>query len=228
VDPRSATTAAALVGAVVGDALGAATQGLTPAAVRAVHGRVTGILGGGPFSWRPGEATPVGTAVLVGAGWPAASFEPSRDVRTATALASALGAAVVGAEPPGGPYGAVGALAALVGALAPGPPVPLDDALTALAQDGRFRKAVREQVADGLGDALAADAHPLTVAVWAILQPGPWPDTVLEIVNRGGESTVSAALAGGLLAWRDGRSVVPAEWQAAVALVAVVDAGPPT
>jgi hypothetical protein len=79
------------VGAVVGDALGAATQGLTPAAVRAVHGHVTGIVGGGPFSWAPGEPTPVGQAVLVGAGW--APFPPSRDIRTDISLASAFGAA---------------------------------------------------------------------------------------------------------------------------------------
>jgi ADP-ribosylglycohydrolase len=221
---------AGLVGAVVGDALGAATQYMTPAAVRAVHGRVTEVLGGGVHQWRPGEPTAVGVHVVAGAFGPG-TLPDSRDTRSPTALARVLGAALAGHDARAAAaltdttrvtLDAATALAAVVTRLLAG--AAADDAVQEVAQDAPIRKSVRELVTAGLDDDVAFDAHPLTVAVWGVVRAEPYEVTVLEIVNRGGDANLHAALAGGLVALRDGRDSVPARWQG-TELVAVLDAG---
>jgi ADP-ribosylglycohydrolase len=217
---------------VVGDALGAATQYMTPATVRAVHGRVAEVLGGGVHQWRAGEPTAVGLHVLAGARTPAGPLPHSRDTRSPTALARALGAAVAGGDARAAAartdtsrvtLDAARALGEVVGRLLAG--APADDAVQEAAQDAPIRKSVRELVTAGLDDELGPDAHPLTVAVWAVVRAEPYEVTVADLVNHGGEANLHAALAGGLIALRDGRDAVPARWQAATDLVAAIDAG---
>ncbi|WP_216216882.1 ADP-ribosylglycohydrolase family protein [Amycolatopsis aidingensis] len=53
----------------------------------------------------------------------------------------------------------------------------------------------------------------LAAAVWAIQQPHPLEDTLIDIVNRGDDADTTGAIAGGLLGLRDGIHAIPTRWQ---------------
>jgi ADP-ribosyl-[dinitrogen reductase] hydrolase len=52
----------------------------------------------------------------------------------------------------------------------------------------------------------------LSVAVWALLRPGPFEDVLVEVVNLGGDADTTGAVAGGLLGVHHGASAVPVRW----------------
>lgn len=52
----------------------------------------------------------------------------------------------------------------------------------------------------------------LQVGVWALCQRASLEETLVEVVNRGGDADTTAAVAGGLLGVRDGTGAVPARW----------------
>jgi len=52
----------------------------------------------------------------------------------------------------------------------------------------------------------------LQVGVWALLQPRPAEDVLVEVVNLGGDADTTAAVAGGLLGVRDGAGAIPQRW----------------
>ena len=52
----------------------------------------------------------------------------------------------------------------------------------------------------------------LTVGVWALLQPRPAEDTLMDVVNRGLDADTTGAVAGGLLGCRDGVAALSARW----------------
>ncbi|CUU56888.1 ADP-ribosylglycohydrolase [Parafrankia irregularis] len=54
--------------------------------------------------------------------------------------------------------------------------------------------------------------HSLAVAVWAIQQPAPLEELLVDVVNRGDDSDTTGAIAGGLLGARDGVGAVPPRW----------------
>ncbi|MFP5319486.1 MAG: ADP-ribosylglycohydrolase family protein [Acidimicrobiia bacterium] len=52
----------------------------------------------------------------------------------------------------------------------------------------------------------------LQVGVWAVLQPRPLEDVLVDVVNLGGDADTTGAVAGGLLGVRDGAPAIPARW----------------
>ena len=52
----------------------------------------------------------------------------------------------------------------------------------------------------------------LAIAVWAIGQPRPAEDLLIEVCNAGGDADTNGAIAGGLLGVRDGASGWPTRW----------------
>lgn len=53
----------------------------------------------------------------------------------------------------------------------------------------------------------------LAVGIWALAQPATLEDTLIEIVNLGGDADTTGAVAGGLLGCRDGHHAIPARWR---------------
>lgn len=52
----------------------------------------------------------------------------------------------------------------------------------------------------------------LQIAAWAIQQPGTVEDTLIDIINRGGDADTNGAIAGGLLGVAHGASAIPDRW----------------
>lgn len=52
----------------------------------------------------------------------------------------------------------------------------------------------------------------LEIAVWAVCQPRPAEEVLIEVGNAGGDADTNGAIAGGLLGVRDGVRAWPARW----------------
>jgi ADP-ribosyl-[dinitrogen reductase] hydrolase len=92
------------------------------------------------------------------------------------------------------------------------------DAVDDVVRSPRMRCDVRRAVSFGATAALA-DLRPtgyvldtLAVAAWAICQPTNLEDTLVAIVNLGGDADTTGAVAGGLLGVRDGATAIPDRW----------------
>jgi ADP-ribosyl-[dinitrogen reductase] hydrolase len=79
-----------------------------------------------------------------------------------------------------------------------------DDVVRAVASAG--------ELAGGELDTSGYVLATLQVGVWALLQPRPLEDVLVEVVNLGGDADTTAAVAGGLVGVRDGIGAVPARW----------------
>ena len=93
----------------------------------------------------------------------------------------------------------------------------IDRAVSALAtyqRDGRTRAAILEAAEsstmpfDQGGFVLTS----LAIAVWAVCQPRPAEEILIEVCNAGGDADTNGAIAGGLLGVRDGARAWPARW----------------
>lgn len=92
------------------------------------------------------------------------------------------------------------------------------EAVEAVLASSAMGDDVAEAVA-AAGGLTAAELAPtgyvlatLQVGVWALLQPRPLAEVLVDVVNLGGDADTTGAVAGGLLGVRDGAGAIPARW----------------
>ncbi|MDQ2729566.1 MAG: ADP-ribosylglycohydrolase family protein [Actinomycetota bacterium] len=95
---------------------------------------------------------------------------------------------------------------------------PALDTIRALAADDTLRRDVRgalnlgTMATPGVLRPTGYVLDTLTVATWAVCHSASLEETLVAVVNLGGDADTTGAVAGGLLGVRDGVAAIPARW----------------